>query len=81
MRLRHRIGRLEVQRRPPAVYPTYAVFGEDGKVERIRLSDGSTLTGRDSIMTYRQLPRSAPLKAYIVGFDPEVAWMSPREAD
>jgi hypothetical protein len=80
MRLRHRIGRLESKTLPPAVYPIYAVFGEDGKVERIRLSDGSTLTGQDAIMTYRTLPRSAPLKVY-VGFDPDVAWMSQREAD
>jgi hypothetical protein len=80
MGMRRRISRLEVRRLPPPVNPIYAVFGEDGRVERIRMNDGSTRTGQDSILTCRQLPRSVPLKAY-VGFDPEVAWMSPREAE
>jgi hypothetical protein len=70
MKLQHRIARLEARHLPPAVYPIYALLGKDGEVERIRLSDGSTLTGQDAIVTYRQLPRSAPLKVY-AGFDPD----------
>jgi hypothetical protein len=71
MKLRCRIGRLEARHRPLAVYPTYALFSEDGEVERVCLSDGSRLTGQEAIETYRRLPRSIPLKVY-VGFDPDI---------
>jgi len=37
------------------------------------MNDGSRRTGQDAIMTYCQLPRSVPLKAY-VGFDPDIMW-------
>jgi hypothetical protein len=70
MNLKHRISRLEVQHRPPADYPVYAVLAEGGRVERICMSDGSRLTGQDAVEKYRRLPRSFPLKAY-VGFDPD----------
>jgi hypothetical protein len=73
MRLRHRISSLEVRHRTLAAYPIYAVFSKGGGVERIRLSDGSTRTGQDAIVTCRQLPRSVPLKVY-VGFDPDIMW-------
>jgi hypothetical protein len=71
MRLKHRISRLEVRHRPPAVYPVYAVFAEGGGVHCVCMSDGSRLAGQDAMLAYRQLPRSIPLKAY-VGFDPDI---------
>jgi hypothetical protein len=77
MGLRRRVNCLEVRRLPFAAYPIYAVFGVDGRVEPIRLNEGSTRTGQDAILTYRKLPRSVPLKAYVRGFDPEVAWKPP----
>jgi hypothetical protein len=58
---------------PPEVYPIYAVFSEDGRVERMRMSDGSRLEGQAAVEKHRGLARSFPLKAYLA-FDPDIAW-------